>query len=145
MSSLMVKDYEGLFIPGGFGVAKNFCTFAFDGENMSVDPLVEKIIKEFHETKKPIGATCIAPIILSRVLKKVDLTLGMKTDNFPYKGSIDVASTWGSNMKEVDCGEIVVDYNNKIVTTPAFMKDTENWNEIYLGMDKMVEEVVKMM
>ena len=45
----------------------------------------------------------------------------------------------------MECGKVVVDSVNKIVTTPAFMKDTQNWNEIYIGMDRMVEEIKKML
>jgi enhancing lycopene biosynthesis protein 2 len=34
---LKVDDYEALFMPGGFGMAKNFCNFSFKGKEMTVD------------------------------------------------------------------------------------------------------------
>ncbi|MGC9330965.1 MAG: isoprenoid biosynthesis glyoxalase ElbB, partial [Bacteroidales bacterium] len=57
---LHVNDYDGLLIPGGFGAAKNLSDFAFKGDNMNVQPDVEKVIKAFHDANKPIGALCIA-------------------------------------------------------------------------------------
>ena len=32
------KSYDAVFIPGGFGAAKNFSDFAINGDKMVVDP-----------------------------------------------------------------------------------------------------------
>ncbi|MDA3820065.1 MAG: isoprenoid biosynthesis glyoxalase ElbB, partial [Candidatus Delongbacteria bacterium] len=46
---LDVNDYDGLFIPGGFGAAKNLSDFAFNGDKMNVQVDVGKAIKAFHK------------------------------------------------------------------------------------------------
>ena len=44
MSLLYANDYDALIIPGGFGAAKNLCSFGFEGENMTVHEDVEKVL-----------------------------------------------------------------------------------------------------
>lgn len=98
LSDLKAKDYDAVFFPGGFGAAKNLSDFAFKGADMQVDSDVAKVINEFHSLRKPIGAACIAPMLIAKVLgkKNVEITLGCKTgDKWPYKGSIDAASGMG--------------------------------------------------
>lgn len=45
---------------------------------MSVNSEVERVLKDFHGAKKPIGLCCIAPIVAAKVLgtSGVTLTLG---------------------------------------------------------------------
>lgn len=52
--------------------------FAVKGGDMTVNSEVERVIKEFHGAKKPIGLCCIAPVLAARVLGSsgVTLTLG---------------------------------------------------------------------
>ena len=84
MSNLNAEEFDFLIFPGGFGVAKNFCDFYKENENMKVEEGVKNIILKFHSLKKPIGATCIAPILLAKTIKGCKLTLGKKADDFPY-------------------------------------------------------------
>ncbi|NLJ07530.1 MAG: isoprenoid biosynthesis glyoxalase ElbB, partial [Sphingobacteriales bacterium] len=77
LSSFSGKNYDAIIFPGGFGVAKNLCTFAFDGVDMKVNPDVEKVIKEMLELNKPIGALCISPVMLAKIIGNgVELTIG---------------------------------------------------------------------
>src|SRR5512138_1058970 len=69
-------DYDGLLIPGGFGAAKNLCTWAYEGDECKVNPEVEKAILSMLEMKKPVGALCIAPVILARLVPGTNLTTG---------------------------------------------------------------------
>ena len=87
-----------LIIPGGFGLAKNFSNFAFEGEKFTVEKYFSDIVNQFFSLKKPIAACCIVilyflllilfktPLILSKILgeKKVELTLGKTGDGWPY-------------------------------------------------------------
>ena len=52
LGSFEEKEFDALIFPGGFGVAKNLCSFAFDGVNCSVNPEVEKVIKSMHAARK---------------------------------------------------------------------------------------------
>jgi enhancing lycopene biosynthesis protein 2 len=38
---------------------------------MTVDPEVERVIREFHAAGKPIALCCIAPILAAKVLGEV--------------------------------------------------------------------------
>merc|ERR1711887_380960 len=46
-------DFDALIVPGGFGAAKNLSDWALKGPDCVVDAGVEKVIKQFHEAKKP--------------------------------------------------------------------------------------------
>ena len=139
--------FDAIFIPGGFGAAKNLSTFATDGPNMKVDPRIEKIIKEAVATNTHIGLCCISPILISKVLGKAyggpgsTITLGKKGSGFPYSDSIDIAISFGNTLKDKDVKEICVDEINNIVTTPAYMKEARP-HEVYDGIQMMVKEVI---
>ncbi|XP_069109977.1 glutamine amidotransferase-like class 1 domain-containing protein 3, mitochondrial [Argopecten irradians] len=56
LSNLDSSKFDAIIFPGGFGAAKNLCTFAVDGaENMKVDTDVKRVIGDFHKENKPIG------------------------------------------------------------------------------------------
>ena len=70
---------NALVLPGGFGAAKNLCTFAVDGPECKVDPEVASALRTVHEAGKPIAALCIAPAILAALFGKdlhPSLTIG---------------------------------------------------------------------
>ena len=150
ISQLEVRNFSALFIPGGFGIAKNFSNFAEKGQDMQVDPEVSEVILSFYNTVKPIGAACIAPIILAKVLgttsskKGIDLTLGKKGSEWPYANTIDVANKFGNKVVNCDIDDICKDGLSKIITTPAYMKETANAYEVFQGIGKMVDEVIEL-
>jgi enhancing lycopene biosynthesis protein 2 len=117
-------NYDCLIIPGGFGAAKNLSDFGFKGQDMQVDDLVVKVLKDFHSQEKIIGLTCIAPILAAKVLghKEIKMTLGKRAENYPYAGAIDVAASFGTLMVEMDVNQVCIDWSNNIVTTPAYMQ-----------------------
>lgn len=90
MSELDPKKYSAVVVPGGFGIAKNFTDFAEKGPDCTVDPKVEKVLKEFYELKKPIALCCIAPILAARLFGKngVEITLGKEGEEWPHSGAI---------------------------------------------------------
>jgi len=130
---------DGLVIPGGFGAAKNLCTYAFDGPDCTVNPDVEKAVKAMHTLEKPIGALCIAPVILARVLKNnIEVTIGQDeatAENLTRMGARHT-TTWQ--------GEIAVDQQNKIVTTPCYMLDSRV-DQIARGADNLIQAMLKLM
>lgn len=148
ISEMKPELYDALFIPGGFGIAKNFSNFASAGDKMEVDPEVAKAIWEFFHAKKPIGACCIAPVILARIFGTVsgksglDITLGKKGPEWPYAGSIEVANKYGNKLVDCDIDDICKDRYNNVVTTPAYMKENAKPHEVFDGIKKMVDEVI---
>jgi len=48
-----VTAFDTLILPGGFGAAKNLCTFAVDGENCTFNAEVLPVCNAFAQAKKP--------------------------------------------------------------------------------------------
>ena len=138
LSEYDVKDFDALILPGGFGAAKNLSTFAFDGANCSVNPAVENAILSTHQAGKPIGALCIAPVILAKVLGNVKLTIGQD------QGTADAIETMGGKHFKTQAREITIDHDNKIVTNPCYMLDS-SIADIQEGAKNVVEAMLEMM
>ena len=117
LSEYKAADYDAIIFPGGFGAAKNLCTFAFDGPDCKVNPDVEKAIRATVEAEKPVGALCISPAIIAKVLGDVKLTIGQD------KGTADALEALGAKHVATTHGEIVVDEKYKVITTPCYMLD----------------------
>ena len=71
---------------------------------MEVKDCVSSAVKAFHSAKKPIGACCIAPVILARALPGVKITLGQEqvSEEYPYADAAKAATAMGA--KHVPCG-----------------------------------------
>lgn len=134
------NQIDALIFPGGYGVAKNLCTYAKDGRNFKVLPQIEALIRTVHKAKKPIGAICIAPVLIAKVLGpdfKVKVTIG--TDTATAK---DIES-FGAKHQSARVDEIVVDEVNKVVTTPAYML-AQRISEAEAGISKLVKKVIEL-
>ncbi|XP_070539886.1 glutamine amidotransferase-like class 1 domain-containing protein 3, mitochondrial [Ptychodera flava] len=141
---LKASDFDAIVFPGGFGAAKNLCTFAVDGTKCSIDPDVERVIKEFHTEKKPIGLCCIAPVLAAKVIQNCEITVGHDTEDggkWPYAGTAAAVEELGAKHVNKSVTDIHVDETNNIVTTPAFMCQT-HLHEIYDGIGEMVSTVL---
>jgi len=139
LSSVRVDDLDALVFPGGYGAAKNLCTFAVDGRNMRVLPAVERLAREMRAAGKPQGYICIAPVIAARLFgsEKVTLTIG---DDRETAAAME---SWGA--RHVDCRveEIAVDQRLRIASTPAYMLGP--WiAPVAAGIDKLVSAVLEM-
>ena len=137
LSAFHADDFDAIIFPGGFGAAKNLSTFAFEGENCSVNPDVEKAVKSMVEKKKPIGALCISPVIIAKILGDVQLTIGQD------KGTAAAVEKMGASHRNTTHGEIVVDNKFKVVTTPCYMLDA-SIVQIAEGADAVVKAVLKL-
>ena len=118
LTNLDVDDFDSLLLPGGFGVAKNLCSFAFDGTDMTVNSQVEAIVKAFHENNKVIGALCISPVLISKVLSGVTVTIGED------EGTASAIETFGGTHEVSEFTDVVIDEANRLVTGPCFMLDS---------------------
>jgi enhancing lycopene biosynthesis protein 2 len=131
-------DYDALIFPGGFGAAKNLCNWALKGDSCTVNPDVETAIRTMFEAGKPIGAMCIAPVILAKLFKGTTLTTG----NDPAsKGFIE---TMGNRYAIATHGEVVVDKVRKLFTTPCYMLDA-TISQIAEGTENIVGEMMNAM
>lgn len=138
LSEYNPKDFDALILPGGFGVAKNLCTFAFDGADCKVNPEVEKAVKGTHALKKPIGALCIAPALISKLLGDVEVTIGQDA------GTAQAITKMGAKHVKTTHGEVVIDKKHNIFTTPCYMLDA-NIVHIELGAMNVVAAMMEAM
>ena len=137
LSDFHQDDFDILVLPGGTGVAYNLCTFATDGDRMTVLPKVQAAITAMHKAGKPIGALCISPVIIAKVLKNVTVTLG-KDEKVSA-----IIQKLGTKTVNTDALSIVIDHDNKIVTTPCYMLDARI-SEISEGIEKLIQQLIQM-
>ncbi len=140
LSQMSIADFDALLIPGGFGAAKNLCTFASKGSQGTVRPEIEKIIQGFFEKQKPIGAICIAPAILALSLrgKNLSLTLGEMGE------AAQEIEKCGHKHQATKVTECHIDSQNKIVTTGAYMFGHAALHDIFTGIENCVRGVLKL-
>jgi enhancing lycopene biosynthesis protein 2 len=136
LSQFNAEEFDALVFPGGFGVAKNLCSWAFDGPRCKVNADVERAIKLMHAAGKPIGALCISPVLLARVLGSVTITIGQD------KGTAEALHSLGAKHKNTTHGEVVVDDKNHLYTTPCYMLDA-SIVDIANGAINLVNEILK--
>ena len=108
-------DFDGLIFPGGFGAATNLSTFAMEGAGMQVDADVEAAVRKTLAAGKPLGAMCIAPVILGRLIPGVKLTVGHD------KATNEALTAMGACRVDVFGPEVVYDKEHKVFTTPCYM------------------------
>ncbi len=137
LSGFQADEFDGLIIPGGFGAAKNLCDFAEKGPDMRVLPDVEQAVLAAHKAQKPIGALCIAPVILARLLPEVTLTTGQPG------AAAESIEVMGAKHENTQAGQISIDKTYKVVTTPCYMLDSRI-DEIAQGIDSLVKTLLSL-
>lgn len=130
--------FNALLLPGGFGAAKNLSTLAFDGPNCTVNADVSNAVNAMANAGKPIGALCIAPAVLAKILKGAKVTIGSD------EGTIGAIETMGGAHQRTTHAEVVVDEQRKLVTSPCYMLDA-SISQIAEGADNTVRELLKLM
>tara|TARA_A200000113_G_C8822953_1_gene341103 strand:- start:200 stop:853 length:654 start_codon:yes stop_codon:yes gene_type:complete len=133
-----VDDFDYLILPGGFGAAKNLCTFAVDGDNCAFNQDVLSVCSAFAKAKKPSAYACIAPALAAKVYgNQTKLTVGNDSDT--------AAGLNALGASHVNCAvdDVVVDNTAKLVTTPAYML-AQNITQAHSSISKMVKTVLAM-
>ena len=115
VKDVSADDLDALVLPGGYGAAKNLSNFSTEGTDMRVNDDVVRLVQDVHAAGKPIGAICIAPAVVSKLLPGVSLTIGNDADT---AGALE---SMGSKHCDCPVTEFVVDQENKVVSTPAYM------------------------
>ncbi len=139
VKSVKASDLDALILPGGYGAAKNLCTFATEGVKLRVNPDVERLVRDVAAAGKPLGFICIAPVIAAKVLgaKKVKLTIG----NDPATAA--ALNALGAIHVDTPVDQIVVDEKNKVVSTPAYMLGP-SIAPVAAGIERLVGAVLEM-
>lgn len=131
-----INDLDALIVPGGFGAAKNLSSFASLGSECTVEPGLKKLVLEMHQAGKPLGFMCIAPAMLPKIFDvPLRLTIGTDID------TAEAIEEMGAEHVPCPVDDIVVDEDNKVVTTPAYML-AQNIAEAAAGIEKLVSRVL---
>ncbi len=141
LKEVKASDIDALILPGGFGAAKNLCDFAVKGADCAVQTEVARLVKDVVKAKKPLAAVCIAPALVSRVLgnEKLAHRLTIGTD----QGTAQALEKMGSAHVSCPVTEFVVDKENRLVSTPAYML-AGRISEAAEGIEKTVKALLEM-
>ncbi|MDR2868551.1 MAG: isoprenoid biosynthesis glyoxalase ElbB [Bacteroidales bacterium] len=115
LTQLDPTQFDAVVFPGGFGVAKNLCSYAFDGAKMQVHPLIAQIVRNTHALHIPIGALCIAPVLIAKILGDITITVGDDAT------TIQDVEQMGATHVITRQTEVIADKQNKIFSTPCYM------------------------
>ncbi len=112
---------DALIFPGGTGMAKNIFDYAMSGTNCTIISDVQRLVVEILEADKPLGAICIAPVMVAKVLEYLGRS-GKVTGGCNAEISDDI-QLMGITTEQATAVDIVLDEKNKIVTTPAYVEE----------------------
>ena len=113
LANARADELDALIVPGGFGAAKNLSSFASQGSECEVAP-------------------ALLPKIFAIPLR---VTIGTDLD------TADAVEEMGAEHVPCPVDDIVVDEDNKVVTTPAYML-AQNIAEAANGIEKLVARVL---
>jgi enhancing lycopene biosynthesis protein 2 len=131
-----INNFDAAIFPGGFGAAKNLCDFAIKGTECAIQQDVAEFIKNMRTANKPQGFICIAPALIPQLFpKNIKLTIGNDKD------TAENLNKMGAKHQEAKVSEIVVDKENKLVTTPAYML-ANSISEANAGINLLVKEIL---
>ena len=136
MKQIKASDLDALVIPGGLGAAKNLCDFAVKGADCTVNPEVDRLIKEMHEARKPMGFICIAPVMAAKVLGAT-VTIGSDANT-----AAAIEKMGGKHITR-EVSEIAFDEESKIVSTPAYMLGP-TISKVALGIEKLIDKILQL-
>lgn len=138
LSEAKAADFDALLLPGGFGAVKNLSDVAIKGADAEVLPEFKKLVVDFAKAKKPIGAICISPAVLTAALQGVlspTVTIGDDADGL-IKGL-------GGVHQPCATSESTVDDAHNIVSCSAYMRGDAALKDVAAGIEKVVREVMK--
>ena len=136
LDELSLDELDAVVFPGGFGVAKNLCTFALDGPACSVHEGVASFLRAARERGLPLGFACISPALAAAVFREGTLTLGQDEG-----GAAEGLRALGAEPVACPANAVVVDEARKTVSTPAYMTGT-SLLELREGLKGMVDQVL---
>lgn len=130
---------DAIILPGGFGAAKNLCTYAVAGTKMTVNPDVEKAVRSMLAAGKPIGALCVAPVILAKLIPGASLTLGAACEDS------EAAEAMGAVHVPTCATGIAVDETQNVFTGPCYMFDEATIEQVAACAENVVRAMMAAM
>ena len=134
------REFDGLILPGGFGAALNLSDFAVKGPACDVNVEVERALKDAYKEGIMIGAMCIAPVVLARVLGASHIKLTIGNDKDMALG----IQKMGAIHQNCAADEVCVDDEHRIVSLPAYML-AKSIKEVARGAQNLIDAVVDLL
>jgi enhancing lycopene biosynthesis protein 2 len=134
------KDFDAVVFPGGYGAALNLSSWGREGAKARLNADVKRVITEFHEAAKPIGAMCIAPTLVAKVLGSEGVSVTIGDDEAT---AAEITKT-GAQHVRCEVTDYVSDRDHKVLTTPAYMYGEAKPSDVFTGIRKMIRELVEM-
>lgn len=131
------NKHDALVLPGGFGAALNLSNYALGGD-LEIDADVKKAVLDMYKSSKPIGAMCIAPVILAGLIDGVKITLGKAADD------ANRVCKMGAEHKECAIDELCVDKEHKICTTACYMLEDASLAKVFRAAQSLVEKLAEL-
>ena len=139
LANLNAASFDGLVIPGGFGVAKNLSDLAVKGPQATVNSEFQRVVKAFLAQQKPIGAICIAPAVLAAAIQgdhSATLTIG------DDEGTASAIEAFGSSHQNCETAAYVFDEKLKIASCSAYMRE-DSISAVAKGIEQVVRQVIE--
>ena len=130
LAQAKAADFDALVLPGGFGVALNLSDLAVKGAEATVQADYKRLITEFLEQQKPVGAICIAPAVLAAAVGKnyaPTVTIGDDA------GTAGVIEACGGVHTVCATKDVVVDATHRVVSCSAYMRGDASIAEVADG------------
>jgi len=136
LSQFTPEAYDAVIFPGGFGVACNLSDFQTKGPGCKVHPDVEACIQSCRAHQRPMGFLCIAPILATRILPGVQVTIGQ--DEVTAKA----IQAMGGRHNPCQVTEITYDATHQVFSSPAYML-AKNIKECAESVQALVQALIK--
>lgn len=140
LAAIDTLQLDALIVPGGYGVAKNLSTYAFNGRDCKVNEELARAVATFHAAGKPLGFICIAPAIAARLLGREHLELTIGND----PATAEDIEAMGAEHVECPVWNAHVSKKGKVVSTPAWMLGP-SIAEVAKGIDRLVNELIALL
>ncbi len=139
LSRARAEDLDAVIMPGGYGAAQNLSDFALRGAQARAEPDLARLLSQMHAAGKPIGAICIAPAVVAAALGASHPTLTIGSD----AGTAAALEALGARHRVCGVEGHVVDAENRIVSTPAYMLGP-GIRHVAAGIERLVADVLAM-
>lgn len=149
LSEAKAEDYDALVMPGGFGTAKNFTQWAFDGPKGSINSEIQAFLLQFVRNRIPIAALCMSPTTLAKALEgsefHAQLSVGSVNESSPYdiQAISEGMNSTGAKSSMKSIREVSIDSELKIICAPCYMMEA-NILEVYQNIQLAIEELIKL-
>lgn len=137
IAQLAAGDVDAAIFVGGYGAAKNLSAWAFQQDAGAVQPDVARFVHGLRAAGKPIGFMCISPVIAAKLIPGVMVTIG---NDAQTAASIE---KMGGKHQACAVGDVAVDAERKIVSTPAYMLATGP-AQAATGIEKLCRAVLEL-